>query len=78
MKVYEAFQLQCSAQCGLGIQHHFVVCAIVDNHQLRRLPESNCNSSQKVADTRDCIGFNCGWRWFTGPFGKVLLLKKTN
>lgn len=58
----------CSPGCGKGIQKRSVFCARLEAGNLKILPSSHCNESEKMTEEQSCTG-KCSALWYTGPFG---------
>lgn len=61
--------LQCSAECGMGVRTRAVVCL---TNQVSSLPLEGCGS-ERPATSQVCNNGHCEQRieWFTGPWSQV-------
>lgn len=61
--------LQCSAECGIGVRTRAVVCL---TNQVSSLPLEGCGS-ERPATSQVCNNGHCEQRieWFTGPWSQV-------
>ncbi len=49
-----------------------VVCTRIEDLQLVKLDDGDCDPAAKMVNSQNCTGQECGGLWFTGPWGKVM------
>lgn len=68
--------LQCSAQCGSGIQTRKVFCGTFTDEGVEKAEEDKCDTALKYEDTKNCTGEEeCKGNWFAGPWSAVSIVK---
>lgn len=66
------FVLQCSAQCGLGLQTRKVFCGSWTDEGVQKADDSKCDVADKYEDSKNCTGEEeCKGNWFAGPWSTV-------
>lgn len=65
--------LQCSAECGKGVQNRKIFCGQFDGASVLKVDDSKCAGQTKYNDTKDCEipQDKCPSQWFTSPWGPV-------
>lgn len=64
--------LQCSAQCGSGVQTRKVFCGSFEEDNIKKVEDDKCDAEEKYNDTKDCAAKDeCTGEWFSGPWSGV-------
>lgn len=72
--VFSVLGMQCSSDCGPGIQSRHVFCGSFSESEgaVSKVDESLCDASMKFEDQQPCVGEGeCKGEWFTGAYGQV-------
>lgn len=63
--------VQCSAQCGEGVQTRTLFCGLLgDDGSVSKVPNDKCNQNNAYETIRNCTGEikTCGGEWYSGPW----------
>ena len=67
----ELSTVQCSAECGPGVQLREVFCGQASDSGVVTVSESECDDGRRPTNQQNCSAQQCSPVWLAGPFGKV-------